>query len=237
MNMLPFTKMQAQGNDFVILDGRIDTLPELTREFVRRISERHYGIGCDQLLAIFPDNDADIHLRIFNNDGSEAENCGNGLRCIASLLLNDDKSTLSIRITDRIVRTEKHHNRIRVYMGGATVTNRTGSHIDIEIGNPHRVFFESTEKFPEDRNIEIISGQIGDDAYVDIIERGAGHTLACGSGACAVAAAIWTVEEHARPLTVHMPGGDVVVSGAPDAIMLEGSVSLVFTGKYCIPKV
>jgi len=234
MNMLPFTKMQAQGNDFVILDGRTNPLPELTRELVRRISERHYGVGCDQLLAIFPDDGAGIHLRIFNNDGYEAENCGNGLRCIAGLLLNDDKSTLPIRIADRIVRTERHHHQIRVHMGAATVTDRTDSHIDIEIGNPHRVFFEGTEKFPEDRNIEIISGQIGDDAYVDIIERGTGHTLACGSGACAVAAAIWTVEEHTRPLTVHMPGGDVVVSGAPDAIMLEGTVSFVFSGKYRI---
>jgi len=235
MNLLSFIKMQAQGNDFVILDGRTSDLPELTREFVREISERRYGVGCDQLLAIFPDGTADIQLRIFNNDGSEAGNCGNGLRCVASLLLDDRVSTLSIRISDRIVQAEKNHHRIRIHMGPVTVTEHTDSHADVEIGNPHRVFFEATEKFPEDRNIEIISGQIGDDVYVDIIERGTGHTPACGSGACAVAAAIWSMEEHTRPQTIHMPGGDVVVSGTPDSMILEGPVSLVFTGEYHIP--
>jgi len=232
---LPFTKMQAQGNDFVILDGRTNKLPELTREFVRGISERRYGIGCDQLLAIFPDDRVDIQLRIFNNDGSEAGNCGNGLRCVASLLLDKGPSALSIRIIDRIVRAEKSNDRIRVHMGAAIVTDRTDSHVDVGIGNPHRIFFETTEEFPEDRNIEIISGQIGDNVYVDIIERGTGHTPACGSGACAVAAAIWSMQEHTRPQTIHMPGGDVVVSGTADSIILEGPVSHVFTGEYRIP--
>jgi len=235
MNTLAFTKMQAQGNDFVILDGRADKLPELTREFVRKISERRYGIGCDQLLILFPDDDADIRLRIFNNDGSEAENCGNGLRCVASLLFKGDGSpVMSIKIMDRLVQAEKNGDRIRVHMGAATVTDHTDSHVDIEIGNPHRVFFEGTEKFPDDRNIEIISGQVGDDVYVDIIERGVGHTPACGSGACAIATAIWIAEKHTRQQTIHMPGGDVVVSGTPDSIILEGPVSLVFTGEYRI---
>lgn len=236
MNSLSFIKMQAQGNDFVILDGRSAKLPELTTEFVRNISERRYGIGCDQLLTMFPDDSADIQLRIFNNDGSEAENCGNGLRCVASLLFGEDKASaaISIKITDRIVRAERSGERICVHMGAAIITDRTDSHVDVEIGNPHRVLFEAMEEFPEDRNIEIISGQVGDDVYVDIIERGAGHTPACGSGACAIAAAIWSVDEHTRPQTIHMPGGDVLVSGNPDSVTLEGPVSLVFTGKYYI---
>jgi len=233
MTTLPFTKMQAQGNDFVILDGRSDALPDLTSEFVRGISERRYGIGCDQLLVICPDDTADIRLRIFNNDGSEAENCGNGLRCVAGMLLEDNRlSTLSIRITDRMIKAEKHNHFIRAYMGAVTITDHTDSHVDVELGNPHRVFFEAKENFPDDRNIEIISGQIADDVYVDIIERGAGRTLACGSGACAIAAAIWSTEEHTRPQTIHMPGGDVIVSGTLDSVILEGPVSLVFTGEY-----
>ncbi len=238
MTVLSFTKMQAQGNDFVILDMRINPLPDLGAEFIRKITKRRYGIGCDQLLLMFPDTEADIRLRIFNNDGSEAENCGNGLRCVASLLLEEvgggGPSALSIRIADRMVRAEKLQNRIRIHMGAATVTSYNDSHADVEIGNPHRVFFEALETFPEDRNIEIISGRIGDDVYVDIIERGAGHTLACGSGACAIAAAIWAMEKHTRPQTIHMSGGHVVVSGTPDSVVLEGTVSLVFTGEYHI---
>ncbi len=233
MNTLTFTKMQAQGNDFVILDARVNQLPELTHAFVRKISERRYGIGCDQLLILFPDDDADIRLRIFNNDGSEAENCGNGLRCVASLLLNDDNPPVfSIKMMDRLVQAEKNGDRIRVHMGAATITEHAEKHVDINIGNPHRVFFEATEAFPDDRNIEIISGQIGDDVYADIIDRGEGRTPACGSGACAIATAIWIVERHTRPQTIHMPGGDVVVSGTPDSIILEGTVALVFTGEY-----
>ncbi len=233
MSTITFTKMQAQGNDFVILDARTSTLPELTPAFVRNICERRYGIGCDQLLILFPDDDADIRLRIFNNDGSEAGNCGNGLRCVASLLLNDSKSSaMSIRINDRLVQAEKNGDRMRVHMGAANITAHTESHVDIDIGNPHRVLFETTEEFPDDRNIEIISGQVGDDVYVDIIERGAGRTPACGSGACAIATAIWIVDKHTRPQTIHMPGGEVVVSGTPDSIILEGPVVRVFTGEY-----
>lgn len=233
MSTLTFTKMQAQGNDFVILDARANNLPKLTREFVRNISERRYGIGCDQLLILFPDDDADIRLRVFNNDGSEAENCGNGLRCVASLFLNgDNPPAISIKMENRLIQAEKNGDRIRVHMGAATIIEHTERHVDIDIGNPHRVFFEATETFPDDRNIEIISGQIGDDVYVDIIERGAGRTPACGSGACAITTAIWLLERHTRPQTIHMSGGDVEVSGTPDSIILEGTVALVFTGEY-----
>jgi len=233
---LPFSKMQAQGNDFVILDGRAYSLPALTCEFVRRITQRRYGIGCDQLLVMLPHDEADVRLRMFNSDGSEAENCGNGLRCIASLLLEgDESSALSVKITDRTVRAEKYQDQIRVHMGAATVTHRTDSYVDIQIGNPHRVFFGVMEEFPDDRNIEIISGQVNDDIYVDIIERGAGHTPACGSGACAIATAVWITHKHTRPQTIHMPGGHVIVSGTPDSIILEGTVSSVFSGEYRIP--
>ncbi len=228
--------MQAQGNDFVILDGRSYPLPAPTCEFIRKITQRRYGIGCDQLLVILPHDEADIRLRIFNNDGSEAENCGNGLRCIAGLLLEDNEpSTLSIKITDRTIRAEKHQGGIRIHMGAATVTDHAGSYVDVCIGNQHRVFFEVMEDFPEDRNIEIISGQINDDVYVDIIERGAGRTPACGSGACAIAAAVWAIDKHTRPQTIHMSGGHVVVSGTQNAMILEGTVSLVFSGEYHIP--
>ena len=232
---LPFTKMQAQGNDFIILNGLNCELPELSAAFIRTITERRYGIGCDQLLVLLPDSSADATMRIFNNDGSEAANCGNGLRCVGDVLISDTgKDHVLIALADRCVRAERTDNGIRVEMGAATITGQTDAHIDVEIGNPHSVFFEAIEHFPTDRNIEIVTGQVADHVYIDIIERGSGHTPACGSGACATAAAIWHAESHVRPLSIEMPGGTVTVSGCPDNLILEGSVKQTFTGVFAL---
>ncbi|MDQ6955121.1 MAG: diaminopimelate epimerase [Mariprofundaceae bacterium] len=230
---LPFTKMQAQGNDFIVLNGFEHNLPECTHEFIRTITERRYGIGCDQLLILSPSKHADAHMRIFNNDGTEAANCGNGLRCVGSLLLDSLKQeTVSIALNDRMITARKTAHGIAVEMGAARITHQTVAHVDIEIGNLHSVFFEATESFPEDRNIEIVTGQVADHVYIDIIERGAGRTSACGSGACATAAAIWHIEGHHRPQTIEMPGGKVLISGSSDNLILEGGVRTVFTGLY-----
>jgi len=229
---LPFVKMQAQGNDFVILNGMKDVLPELNEAFTRNICERRYGVGCDQLLVLLPHNDSDAFMRIFNADGSEAANCGNGLRCVGDLLMRQlNRDEVTIALPGRNVTARRSESGIAVEMGAASVTDQTEAHVDIDIGNLHRVFFEATEHFPEDRNIEIVTGQVADHVYLDIIERGAGRTLACGSGACAATAAIWQVDGHTRPQSIEMPGGEVIVSGSPENLILEGSVETVFTGK------
>jgi len=233
--MLSFTKMQAQGNDFVILNGLTETLPELTETFIRTITERRYGIGCDQLLVLHPSETTDATMQVFNNDGSEAANCGNGLRCVGELLMQQlERDSVSIALADRTVKASRSDSGIAVEMGAATVTDRNSVHVDIEIGNVHRVFFEATEEFPEDRNIEIVTGQVADHVYLDIIERGAGRTPACGSGACAATAAIWQIEDHERPQTIEMPGGEVKVSGSMENMILEGSVMTVFSGNLSL---
>ena len=232
---LPFTKMQAQGNDFVILNGLTDDIPDCTESFVRTITERRYGIGCDQLLILEPSEQADAHMRIFNSDASLAYNCGNGLRCVGALLMAQlQKDAVSIALDDRVVTAKITEHGIAVDMGAAQISHQTDAHVNVEIGNPHSVFFEAVESFPEDRNIEIVTGQIADHVYIDIIERGAGRTRACGSGACATAAAIWHIEGHTRPQTIEMPGGTVRVSGDIKNLVLEGDVSTVFTGLYVI---
>ncbi len=234
MNGLAFTKMQAQGNDFVVLDGRKSPLPALDAENIRAMADRRLGIGCDQVLVLLPDERTDTRLRIFNSDGSEAEHCGNGLRCVGWLLMAGRQAAQArIRLADRIVTARRGNAGIRVQMGAGRVTARTGAHVDVDLGNPHSVFFEAVESFPEDRNIEIVSGQIGDDVYADIIERGVGRTPACGTGACAIAVAVWEMSGHTRPQRIHMPGGVVTVSGRADDIVLEGPVYEVFSGFYC----
>ena len=236
MNTLPFRKMQAQGNDFVILDGRRRALPELNADLIARLADRRLGIGCDQVLALLPgENDAPA-LNIFNNDGTRAENCGNGLRCVGHILLQETNTDVAeIALADRVVRIEKTTGGILAHMGKATIEAANALHVDVRIGNPHRVFFAAVEDFPADRNIEIVSGQIGDEVYIDIIERGAGRTPACGSGACAVAVAVWHQDEHLRPQHIHMPGGMVAVSGSPDDVRLEGTVAFICSGEYLPP--
>jgi diaminopimelate epimerase len=225
--------MHAQGNDFVIIDGRTQALPALDAALLTAIADRRLGIGCDQLLVLLPDTDCDAAMRIFNRDASEAGNCGNGLRCVGAMLFEENGAeTATIRLHDRTVLVEKAPGGIRVHMGKASITDCTKAHVDIDIGNPHRVIFEALGDLPQDRNIEIVSGQIADDVYVDIIERGTGRTPSCGSGACATAVAIWQQDGHQRPQRIHMPGGMVTVSGTPDDLCLEGPVSFVFEGEF-----
>jgi len=232
MTSLPFLKMQAQGNDFVVFDGRVAPLPELAAELMMRLADRREGVGCDQVLVLLPSEDADARLRIFNQDGSEAGNCGNGLRCIGELLLSQSgKEEVSVLLPSRRVRIERGEGTIRVHMGLARVVEESAAHVAIDIGNPHRVVFEATEDFPGDTNIEIVTGATAEDIWIEIIERGVGRTLACGSGACATALAVWHREGHHRPQRIHMPGGTVTVSGSPNDLVLEGSVAYVFRGE------
>ncbi|MDQ6962170.1 MAG: diaminopimelate epimerase [Mariprofundaceae bacterium] len=236
MRTLPFVKMQAQGNDFVIMDHRQGEHPNFSEEEVGLLCDRRLGIGCDQLLILNVDALADCRLQIFNSDASEAQNCGNGLRCVGALLLaQSQKASCEVALSDRSIHIEQGEHGIRVYMGKAVIVDQTSAYVDIDMGNPHRVYFETPQSFPKDRNIEIISGEIfgeaaGEHIYIDIIERGVGPTLACGSGACAVAAAVWLNENHHNPLMIHMQGGVVTVSGTSDALVLEGDVTSVFVG-------
>ena len=237
MNTLAFCKMQAQGNDFIILDGRGRPLPDIHARLVTRMADRRLGIGCDQVLILLPGENERPALSIFNSDGSQAETCGNGLRCIGGLLLEDNaEHCVEVSLADRIVRMEETEHGIRAHMGAACIESHNDMHVDVNIGNPHRVFFAAVEDFPDDRNIEIVSGQIGDDVYIDIIERGAGRTPSCGSGACATAVAVWLQDGHQRPQRIHMPGGVVRVSGSPDDVLLEGEVAFVCRGEYRLPK-
>jgi len=228
---IPFTKMQAQGNDFVIIDNRAGGLPAPEATWIRPLAERRFGVGCDQVLYLTAHDAAAARMLIFNNDGSMAANCGNGLRCVGRLLMDRlHTQRVQIALTERTVAVECADDGVCVHMGSAKIEQQTEAHTDVCLGNPHRVFFEATEQWPTDRNIEIITGRIEDHVWIDIIERGAGRTLACGSGACAVAAAIWQREHDVRPLVIDMPGGAVRVAGTTEALQLSGPVHYVFEG-------
>ncbi|MDX8393763.1 MAG: diaminopimelate epimerase [Mariprofundales bacterium] len=243
-----FVKMQAQGNDFVIIDNREQNMPIINTERARALAERRYGIGCDQILVLQSATDADARIIIFNSDGTQAENCGNGLRCVGWWLAQQHKQkNINIALQDRIVHIICDDSCVSVHMGFAKIISSTASHTDVCLGNPHRVMFSvQNEKVNPNINTEIISGQIGNDVYIDIIERGAGHTPACGSGACAVAAAVWQrqPENQHNILNIHMLGGVVQVKRDNNdknelmhELILSGSVNMVFTGQFiCLGK-
>ncbi len=227
--------MQAQGNDFVILDGIKNTLPALTPKWIQYMCDRHLGIGCDQLLLLEKHAQADALMLIYNADGSQAENCGNGLRCVGELLMQKlDQSVVTIALADRLVQVQRTAHGISVAMGEAVVEKVAQDYVDINLGNPHRVYFDNFDKMqgcPE-RNVEIISEYDEHHAVIRIIERGTGETLACGSGACATAVAIWQKTNTNHPLTIHMPGGKVQVLQTQAGLCLEGEVQTVFQGVF-----
>ncbi|MDX8408795.1 MAG: diaminopimelate epimerase [Mariprofundales bacterium] len=234
-NTVAFSKMEAQGNDFIIIDGHNQPLPELSVDTIRHCCDRRLGIGCDQLLLLLPHSKADARMRIFNNDGSQAQHCGNGARCAADLLMRQShQPSVQLALDDRIISAQRVQNQVVVDMGTATITDHSEHHTDVDIGNLHRVYFDGCEAIDPTRNIEIITGQVDDHLWVDIIERGAGSTPACGSGACAVATAWWQRQQQVMPLTIVMPGGEVRVSGSPQAIELAGSVHTTFQGKVAL---
>jgi len=224
--------MQAQGNDFVILDGMTDTLPDISENFIQKLCDRHFGIGCDQLLVLKTHATADALMLIYNADGSQAANCGNGLRCVGDLLMQQlRKETVSIALADRVVQAKRTDLGVQVSMGQARLEHIEKNYMDIDMGNPHRVYFDNPQTCSE-RNVEIVTEYNKEKAVIHIIERGAGATLACGTGACATAVAVWQKLGKTPFLIIDMPGGEVRVSMFSDKLCLEGEVNFIFEGQY-----
>ena len=217
--MITFLKMHGLGNDFVVLDARTRSLP-LDPDLIRRIGDRHRGIGFDQLVLLLPSNRADLEVRFYNPDGGEAGACGNASRCIAGLVAEEtgrDRVTLETRAG--LLPAERHQDgHLTVQMTPPDLDwaaiplaePADTNHVDLGIaglppavcvsmGNPHAVFFvEDVDRietegpglvrhlmFPNGANIGFATLEAPDRIRLRVFERGAGLTLACGSGACA----------------------------------------------------
>ncbi len=276
---MEFTKLQAAGNDFVLVDAR--DLDCDWSALATRICDRHFGVGSDGLLLVLPSGIADLRLRMFNPDGSEAEACGNGLRCFARYardtgLARQDEFAVETMVGTRSVRV-KDGTHIQVAMGkpelnpsGIPVVpqgrdNSDGSpvldyvlNVDdtslnigcASMGNPHAVSFlsdsigdfplaevgpkvEHHPMFPRRVNFEVANLISPNEIRARVWERGAGETLACGSGACAIAVIGRLKGLSESPVAVHLPGGVLTVEwdGAGD-VLLSGPAELVFTGTW-----
>ncbi|TRW17292.1 diaminopimelate epimerase [Glacieibacterium frigidum] len=239
----PFTKMHGLGNDFVLFDARAEPLP-LTTQQVRSLSDRHTGIGCDQLFVLEPSDRADVFMRIWNSDGGEVQSCGNGARCVAAWLggapsidtagglLHATATAGAASVDMGVPRFDWDAVPLAYAMDSARLPVAWGElegPMALSIGNPHVVFFvPDTAAVP----LETLGPEIETDALfpervnvgvaqvtdagltLRVWERGAGLTRACGTGAVAAAVAGIRRGLVRSPVAVTLPGGTVEVAWA-----------------------
>lgn len=274
---LRFTKMHGLGNDFVVIDG-ISQKVRLSADKVRALADRNFGIGCDQVLLVEVPNspDVDFCYRIFNADGSEVENCGNGARCFARFVRDrrlTGKNVIRVQTASGVmVLTVDEQDNVSVDMGVPILTpaeipfnadNRAvvyplsvGDH-DISVsavsmGNPHAVYvvddvssapvaslgplIESHPRFPRRVNAGFMQVLNAGAIKLRVYERGAGETLACGTGACAAVVAGRLRGILDEQVEVELPGGKLHIqwAGEGQPVIMTGPATSVFHGQVKI---
>jgi diaminopimelate epimerase len=250
---IAFTKMHALGNDFMIIDGLRHKVNFDRPYQISSWADRHRGVGFDQLLWVgeSASKEADFECRIFNADGSEVGQCGNGMRCLARFIFEQGISvqrSLRLRTKTALIHVTRHQlDWYEVALPTPYFEPKiNGEGVFVDVGNPHWVI-ETSENIHA-LNISVLGPQLQNIHHVNIewvnriqedhlsiriFERGAGETQACGSGALASAAAmIHTGSVSLKRIRVDMPGGHVMVSW-PDCkgpIFLEGEAYTVYHG-------
>ncbi len=271
---LRFTKMHGLGNDFVVIDATRAPV-ELTPARVRAIADRHFGVGCDQLLVVEPATrpEVDFRYRIFNADGGEVEQCGNGARCFVRYVhekgLTDKRE---IRVETRsglIAPSLREDGLVTVEMGvpelaparipflsdsdavvqPLAVGEVTVAITAVSMGNPHAVqvvadvdsapvamqgaLIECHERFPARVNAGFMQVIDAHHVRLRVYERGAGETLACGTGACAAVVAGILRGLLESPVRVDTRGGALEISwaGPGTAVLMTGPAVTVFEGE------
>lgn len=251
--------MHGLGNDFVVLDGR--SLPvSLSESEATKLADRHFGIGCDQIVILeAPRSDrADVFVRFLNSDGSESGACGNGTRCVASLIFKEKRAkncvveTSSGLLPCRLLDS----GLVEVDMGPARdmadldlKEGPLAAPVYVNMGNPHAVFFvpdaeavdlplhgpriERHAHFPKRTNVEVVSVVAPAVLRLRVWERGAGITLACGSGACAAAAAAFRRGLAPRQVEIRLDGGSLFLDYREDGhVLMTGAAELVAEGRW-----
>jgi diaminopimelate epimerase len=232
---IPFIKMHGAGNDYIYVDCRDNAeLEEYVPKIAERISARRFGIGGDGIVLICSSKTANVKMRIFNADGSEAKMCGNGIRCVAKLVGSDK---VTIETLSGIKCVERIGDNFRVDMGIATMSRN-----EVDIGNLHKVFIyrnidkldvEKLARPSPDYNVEFV--QIVDKSTIRIRvrERGSGETLSCGTGAAA--AVVFCAKKGyldiSKPVVVHLAGGDLVIEIIAGKVFMTGSAVTVYKGE------
>ncbi len=269
-----FSKMHGLGNDFMVIDA-VTQKVFLNSKIISKLSDRHFGIGFDQLLIVEPpfDPDMDFHYRIFNADGGEVQQCGNGARCFARFVrlkgLTNKRSIAVSTMSGKIVLNVDDNEYITVNMGEPEFTpakipfraqksektyilQAADQNIfcgTVSMGNPHCVLevpdvkkapveklgpiLEAHERFPERVNVGFMQIVSRNEINLRVFERGAGETLACGTGACAACVIGINQGKLDNRVLVHLPGGDLNIKweGIGFPVMMKGPAEHVFDGE------
>ena len=280
---MKFTKMHGLGNDYVYVNClKEDVLhPEEISKF---ISDRHFGVGSDGLILIKSSKVADFEMAMYNADGSRAEMCGNGIRCVAKYVYDyglTDQEKITVETLGGIKELELavsngKVSQVKVNMGSPClvaaqipvivdteqavnepleVQGKTYAMTAVSMGNPHCVVFleqdvreldlekigpafENHPRFPKRINTEFVNVLDSHTLRMRVWERGSGETLACGTGACAVAVAAILNGKTASEVTVKLLGGDLNIAWAGDEapVYMTGPAVTVFDGELELPE-
>ncbi|OWP48981.1 diaminopimelate epimerase [Pseudomonas nitroreducens] len=272
--LLRFTKMHGLGNDFMVLD-LVSQHAHVQPRHVKQWGDRNFGVGFDQLLIVEPPStpDADFRYRIFNCDGTEVEQCGNGARCFARFVVDKRltaKKTIRVETKGGMIElTIANDGQVTVDMGPprllpeqvpfqasaealsypVEVDGQQYELAAISMGNPHGVLrvddvdsapvrtlgpkLEIHESFPQKANIGFLQIVNPHQARLRVWERGAGETLACGTGACAAAVAGIRQGWLQSPVQIDLPGGRLSIewAGPGQPVMMTGPAVRVFEGQ------
>jgi diaminopimelate epimerase len=277
--VLKFTKMQGIGNDFVVVNCLEEALPDDQLEDIsQKVNDRKFGIGGDGLILVLPSKVADFRMRMFNPDGSEAEMCGNGIRCFAKYIYDRRlaadtqvkvETLAGTKLLKLITRSGKvdavkvdmgqpHLRRSEIPMRGDDADKVVGETLKadgrkfeitaVSMGNPHVVIFEdhldnfdlarfgpqieNHKSFPQRTNVQMVQVCSSSEIILRTWERGAGITLACGTGACAAVVASALNNKTGKKVNVHLPGGDLYIEWMGDnRVMMTGPAEEVFEGE------
>lgn len=293
-----FTKVHGLGNDFIVVDAASEKLPRDLAKFAGEICDRHFGVGADGFVLLWPSDAADIRMQIINSDGSEAEMCGNAIRCVSKYIYEQGiikKEKIKVETKAGIMVPEvKIENgavsTVRVNMGrpklkrtdipmnkplpepasgpvkepvtkpvegaeGKVIAEnlKVGEHsfkiTAVSMGNPHAVIFvadvdsiplshwgsriENHSIFPRKTNVEFVQVLSATEIKMRVWERGAGLTMACGTGACAATVAACLNEVTEKTVKVHLTGGMLEIEWSDDDhVYMTGPAEIVFTGNF-----
>lgn len=281
---LPFTKMHGAGNDFVVFDGIREELPADLSALARAISDRHFGVGFDQMLVVRPSKAADFRMDIYNADGSQVEMCANGIRAFYKFLRDaghTNADEIGVETLSGVVRPRwAGPGQVTVDMGlpvlipekiPTTLATGAGPVLDVPLdlpaelwphgpadlrassvsmGNPHCVIevedvdavplerigpaLEHHVAFPNRVNVEFIQILSRDRIRQRTWERGTGETLACGSGACAVAVTSMLRDVVDREVQIELRGGELTIAWARKnaSVFMTGPAATVYSGLW-----